>query len=87
MDRLSDTVISAATTEVPGHRSIDIVVRRLGLLAQQGGRGHDLPRLAKPALGDAELDPGAELIAPLAELYGVDASEVERVLRGAGSLR
>ena len=45
---------------------------------------HEVVRRARAL---AELDPGAELIAPLAELYGVDASEVERVLRGACSLR
>lgn len=45
---------------------------------------HDVLRRARAL---AELDSAADLLTPLADVYGVTPAEVERVLRAAGSLR
>lgn len=45
---------------------------------------HEVVRRARSLV---EIDPAAEVIAHLADVYGVAPAEVERVLRAAGSLR
>src|SRR5688572_31886054 len=57
MDRLAYARIRSAAAEVAGHRAVDIGVRRLRVLLQQRGGGHDLTGLAVPALGYVHLDP------------------------------
>src|SRR5258705_6482927 len=57
MDRRADALVGRATTDVARHRMIDVGVGRLGLLLQQGGRRHDLSRLAVAALYDVEVHP------------------------------
>src|SRR3954463_10491945 len=57
VNRLANARISAATTDVAVHRSIDVRVRRLRLLLEQRGRRHELPGLAVAALRNIVLDP------------------------------
>src|SRR5437879_13671123 len=57
MDRGADPRISAAAADV-GHRLVDVLVGRIGVLAQQRDRREDLPALAVAALGHLALDPG-----------------------------
>lgn len=52
MDGFSDARVGAATAQVSGKREVDIGIGGVGLLAEQGGGGHDLPALAVAALGD-----------------------------------
>src|SRR6476620_4713001 len=56
-DSPTDARIGPAATDVSGHRGIDIGIRRLGMLGEQRGCGHDLPRLAVTALRNVQLDP------------------------------
>src|SRR5207302_4295739 len=57
MNRSADPRISAAAADV-GHRLVDVLVGRIGLLAQQRDRREDLPALAVAALRHLVLDPG-----------------------------
>src|SRR5579864_8520362 len=57
MHGLADALIGAATTDI-GHRFIDVLVGRLGVLLEQRGRGHDLAGLAIAALGNVDRGPG-----------------------------
>src|SRR5688572_17314828 len=58
MNRLANARIGAAATDVAAHGRIDIGIRGLGVLLEQGHRRHDLARLAVPALGHVDLHPG-----------------------------
>src|SRR6202047_5235560 len=58
MDRLPDPWIGAAAADVAAHRAVDLLVAGLRVRLQQRRGGHDLARLAVPALRRAELDPG-----------------------------
>src|ERR1700690_547887 len=57
VDGFSDTKICPATTNVAGHRFVDIFIGGLGLLAQQHGGAHELTRLAVATLGNIFLKP------------------------------
>src|SRR5688500_12793015 len=57
MDRFLHADVRAAAADVAGHRSVDVVVGRLGVLVEQRDGRHDLPRLAVPALDDVGLGP------------------------------
>src|SRR5580704_15068010 len=56
MDCRSNAVVRAAATDV-GHRSVDIIVRRIGPLSQQRHSRHDLPGLAIAALRNIKFLP------------------------------
>src|SRR5207247_990578 len=58
IDGGADALIGAAATDV-GHRRIDVGVRGMRVLREQGRGGHDLPRLAVAALRHVFLDPRA----------------------------
>src|SRR5256714_922859 len=58
VDGRPDALIRAAAADVR-HRGIDVGVGGVRLLGEQGGRGHDLARLAVPALRHVFRDPGA----------------------------
>ena len=51
MDGPADAEIGPAPADVAGHAVVDVGVGRSGVLPEQDGRGHDLPRLAVAALG------------------------------------
>src|SRR5678816_4864077 len=55
--RLANALIRSASADV-GHRVVDVLVGRLGLLLQESRRRHDLPGLAVAALGHVEGRPG-----------------------------
>src|SRR4029077_3602334 len=59
VNRAADARVGPAAAYIPGHRFIDVFVRRVGFLAQQHRRAHDLPGLAIAALRNIQLDPGA----------------------------
>src|SRR5260370_41226818 len=56
MDGGADALVRAAATDV-GHGRVDIGVRGMGVLREQGRGGHDLPRLAVAALRHGFRDP------------------------------
>src|SRR6266853_6832757 len=58
LDSLADSHISAAATDVPRHRGVDIAIGRVGVGREQRRRGHDLAGLAIAALRHLQLDPG-----------------------------
>src|SRR5580704_9150191 len=58
MDRLANTRVGSATTEVPTHRSIDFRIARVRCMLQQGGGRHDLACLAVAALRHVDRLPG-----------------------------
>src|SRR6266571_2511446 len=58
LDSLADPDISAAATDVPRHRGVDIAIGRVAVGREQGRRGHDLAGLAIAALRHLQLDPG-----------------------------
>ena len=58
MNRLANSRIRATATDIPGHRFINVRVRRLRILRQQDCRAHDLSRLAIAALRHVNFDPG-----------------------------
>src|SRR5882724_10019574 len=43
LDSFTYAHIRAAATDVPGHRAVDIAIRRVGLRGEQRRCGHDLP--------------------------------------------
>ena len=59
MDGPSNARVGTAAADVAGHRFIDVLVGRLGILVQQDGGAHDLSGLAVAALRDVDFDPGA----------------------------
>src|SRR5256885_9863328 len=58
MDRGADALVGPAAADVR-HRRVDVSVGRTCSVGQQGGRGHDLARLAVAALGHVFGDPCA----------------------------
>src|SRR6266704_2746372 len=58
MDGGADSLVGAAAADVR-HRGVDVGVRGVRVLRQQRSGGHDLARLAVPALRDVLRDPGA----------------------------
>src|SRR5882762_11245455 len=56
MDGGADALVGAAATNI-GHRRVDIGVRGMRILREQGRGGHDLPRLAVAALRHVLRDP------------------------------
>src|SRR5712691_2089912 len=85
LDSLADSHISAATTDVPRHRGIDIAIGRVGPGGEQCRRGHDLAGLAIAALRHLELDPG--LLDLSADRCGTDGLDRGDALAGRGSDR
>jgi hypothetical protein len=57
LDRFADADIGPTAADVAGHRTIDVGVVRMRIVRQQGGRGHDLARLAVAALNDFMVEP------------------------------
>ena len=57
MDGGADAVVGRAPADVAIHRLIDVFVSRLGNLRQKADGGHNLTRLAKPALRNIEFYP------------------------------
>jgi NAD(P)-dependent dehydrogenase (short-subunit alcohol dehydrogenase family) len=57
LDRRAHPVVGAAAADV-GHRRVDVGVGRPGLVAQQGGCGHDHAALAVAALRHVQRRPG-----------------------------
>src|ERR1700752_4947000 len=57
LDRGDDVVVGAAAADVALHVLDDLLARRLAVLLEQCGRGHDLPRLAVAALRHLLRDP------------------------------
>src|SRR5580692_7512470 len=57
LDRGADAHVGHAPTQVPSHHRIDVLVGRVGEIAQQRGSLHDLPGLAVATLGCLCLDP------------------------------
>src|SRR5688572_19606521 len=58
LDRRADALIGAAATDIPAHGRVDVGIRRVSLLGEQGGRAHDLPALAVAALRHVLFDEG-----------------------------
>src|SRR5215469_14659133 len=58
LDGLTNTEIRAAAADVARHRSIDVIVGRIGVAGEQRRGGHDLTRLAIAALDHLEIEPG-----------------------------
>ena len=58
VDGGANAVIGAAAADVAVHGEVDVAVRRLRHLGEEGDRRHDLARLAVAALGNLERDPG-----------------------------
>src|SRR5262249_27181248 len=56
MDRLANLRVGAASTDV-AHVEIDLGIRRMWLLTEERSSGHDLARLAVPALRNRIVDP------------------------------
>src|SRR5690606_22688625 len=57
LDARADAVVGAAAADVV-HLRIDVLVRRVRRMGEQGGGGHDLAGLAEAALRNVELFPG-----------------------------
>src|SRR5438128_1345639 len=53
----ADRLVRSAAADVIAHGFVDIGVRGIGFLGKEGGRGHDLPRLAVSALRHVFLHP------------------------------
>src|SRR5215472_3418507 len=56
-DGFANAGISPAATDVTGHRVVDIGIRRMWVARKQRRGGHDLARLAVPALNDLPVEP------------------------------
>src|SRR5439155_21695154 len=59
MNRLADPQVRGTAAEIAVHRRVNVGVRRLGMLGQERGGRHELPRLTVPALRHVQLLPGA----------------------------
>src|SRR6266545_1885625 len=57
VDGATDALIGAAAAEIARHGLIDLVVCRIRMPGEQGGRRHELPALAVAALRDLLRDP------------------------------
>src|SRR5205823_6149117 len=57
LDCFANAEIGAAAADVPGHRVVDIGIRRMRVARQQRGSGHDLSRLAVTALDNFTIVP------------------------------
>src|SRR2546428_8792121 len=76
LDGLADARISAAATNVPRHRLVDIGVSGRRDLRQQRGGGHDLAGLTVAALDDLEIEPGLlDLLAGRRSADGLDGGD------------
>src|SRR6202011_4403504 len=58
LDRFANADIGPAAADVAGHRVVDIGIRRMRVAGQERRSGHDLARLAVPALNDLPVEPG-----------------------------
>lgn len=58
VDRLAYALVRAAATEIAGHGLVDLPVAGKRVAGEQRSGGHDLTRLAVPALGYFLFDPG-----------------------------
>jgi hypothetical protein len=58
MDGNTDPLISAATADIALHGRINFLIGWVRIMAEQGGRGHDLSGVAIAALRDLFFDPG-----------------------------
>ena len=58
MNRLADTAVCPATTNVSTHSFVDLRILRRAFAAEQGRGAHHLTTLAISALRNAHLDPG-----------------------------
>jgi len=58
MNRLADTSVGAASTNIATHSFVDFRILRRAVSAEQRRRAHHLATLAISTLGDAHLDPG-----------------------------
>jgi hypothetical protein len=58
MDRLPDTVIGGAATDITRHRAVDIIIGRFRRRLQKRHGGHDLSGLTVPALRHVDRNPG-----------------------------
>jgi hypothetical protein len=79
----TDTLIGATAADIAGHGAIDIIVARLRLLTQESKGGHDLPRLAVPALRYLFRNP--RLLYPITE--GGEAFNRGDLVAGGGGSR
>src|SRR5687767_6929881 len=59
VNRLTNTWIGPAATDVAAHGRIDVGIGGLGVLLQQGNGRHDLAGLAVAALRHVDFHPGA----------------------------
>src|SRR5687768_13978914 len=93
LDGIADVDIGPAAADVAGHRVVDIGIGRVRVACQQRRSGHDLARLAVPALRDLAVEPG--LLDPSTRRCGTDrldrcdlsrADAVDRGDAGAGGL-
>ena len=57
MNRLADTAVCAAATNVPAHGFVDLRIPRRAVSPEQGRRTHNLATLAISTLRNALLDP------------------------------
>jgi hypothetical protein len=57
MDRFANPKVRAATAEIPGERTVDILIARVLIRGKKHCGGHHLPRLAVPALHHLLFDP------------------------------
>src|SRR3984893_11933807 len=58
LDRFANADIGPTAADVAGHRIVDIGIRWMWVARKQRRRGHDLARLAVPALNDLPVEPG-----------------------------
>src|SRR6185369_709233 len=57
LHRVTNSRVGAAAAKISGEGGVDFAVARMRLSCEQGGRGHDLARLAKSTLRHPELEP------------------------------
>src|SRR5258705_6210812 len=57
LDRFANADIRPTAADVAGHRVIDVGIRRTRIARKERRRGHDLARLAVPALHDLPVEP------------------------------
>jgi hypothetical protein len=58
VDGATNTLIGSTTAQIARHCCVNVGIRRVWVLGQQRGRGHDLPGLAVTALGHLFGEPG-----------------------------